>query len=92
MDRVADCMIRRVVPQATKWQRIGDQIDACSIAAKARRPLGDMRFIFSPNVSRAGRVSALITLSLISVSHWTTPLNFEELMNTSHPTLFYVSK
>jgi len=33
--RVADCMIRRVVPQPTEWQGIGNQIDAAMILARS---------------------------------------------------------
>jgi hypothetical protein len=32
--RVADCIIWRVVPQATEWQHIGNQIDATLIFAR----------------------------------------------------------
>ena len=35
VDRVADCVIRRAVPQPTEWQRIGNQIDAAMIFAGA---------------------------------------------------------
>jgi hypothetical protein len=35
MHRVADCIIRRVVPQPTEWQHIGNQIDATMIFARA---------------------------------------------------------
>jgi hypothetical protein len=31
MHRVADCIIRRVIPQPTEWQRIGDEINAAMI-------------------------------------------------------------
>jgi hypothetical protein len=31
--RGADCIIRRVIPKPTEWQRIGDQIDAAMILA-----------------------------------------------------------
>ena len=33
--RVADCMIRRVIPQPTEWQRIGNEINAAMILARA---------------------------------------------------------
>jgi hypothetical protein len=33
MQRIADCIIRRVIPQPTEWQRIGDQINAAMIFA-----------------------------------------------------------
>jgi len=36
--RVADCVrdgIRRAIPQPTKWQRIGDEIEAAMIFARA---------------------------------------------------------
>ena len=35
MHRVADCMIRRVIPQPTEWENIGNQIDAAMIFARA---------------------------------------------------------
>jgi len=38
VDRVADCVADRVwltVPQTTEWQRIGNQIDAAMILARA---------------------------------------------------------
>jgi hypothetical protein len=38
MRRVSDCILNRigpVVPQATEWQRIGNQIDAASVLARA---------------------------------------------------------
>jgi hypothetical protein len=31
--RVADCIIRRAVPQPTEWQHIGNQINAAMIFA-----------------------------------------------------------
>jgi hypothetical protein len=33
--RVADCIIGRVIPQPTEWQRIGNQINAAMIFARA---------------------------------------------------------
>src|SRR5262249_1948139 len=33
--RVADCMIRRVIPQPPEWQHIGNQINAAMIFARA---------------------------------------------------------
>jgi len=33
--RIADCIIRRVIPQPTEWQHIGNQIDAALIFARA---------------------------------------------------------
>ena len=33
--RVADCIIGRVVPQPTEWQRIGNPINAALIFARA---------------------------------------------------------
>ena len=35
MVRIADCVIRRVVPQPTEWQDIGNEIDAAVIFAWA---------------------------------------------------------
>ena len=35
MHRVADCIIRRVIPQPTEWQLIGNQIDAAPILARS---------------------------------------------------------
>jgi hypothetical protein len=32
--RVADCVIWRVIPQPTEWQRIADQINAAFIFAR----------------------------------------------------------
>src|SRR5262249_12585667 len=32
---VADCIIRHVIPRPTEWQRIGDQINAALIFARA---------------------------------------------------------
>jgi hypothetical protein len=33
--RVADCIIWRVVPQATEWQRVGKQIEAAIVVARS---------------------------------------------------------
>jgi hypothetical protein len=35
MLRVPDCVIRLGVPEPTEWQRIGNQIDAAMIFARA---------------------------------------------------------
>jgi hypothetical protein len=35
MLRVSDCIIQRVIPQPTEWQRIADQIDAAMIFARS---------------------------------------------------------
>jgi len=32
---VADCITGRVIPQPTEWQRIGNQINAATILARA---------------------------------------------------------
>ena len=36
VNRVAGCMVWRVVPQATEWQHVGNQIDAVMIFARAQ--------------------------------------------------------
>ena len=33
--RVADCMIRRVIPQPSEWQNIGNEINALFIFARS---------------------------------------------------------
>jgi hypothetical protein len=35
MFRVSDCVVRFGVPEPTEWQRIGDEIDAAFVFAKA---------------------------------------------------------
>ena len=35
MHRVADCMIRRVIPQPTEWENIGNEVKAAFVFARS---------------------------------------------------------
>ena len=61
MHRVADCVIRRVIPQPTEWQRIGNHIDAAMIFAGS--DFVNVRRIFFAMLQRGGAHGTALVLS-----------------------------